>query len=143
MLKDFFFFLLRRDSSGFLAASVKGRANVNMTSFFPTERRGLKRGGYKDPIRSHLRGSRQDNYKLYESTQPKKWKKPTKKMDRLEKKITFPLGFRFLPPLTRKGTAAHGRGLLQEASCGFLRCGKEAQGTALLVFLQLIKAEPL
>lgn len=53
----------------------------------------------------------------------KKWKKPTKRMDRQEKKITFPLCLRFMPPLTRDETAKEGWGLLQEASWGF--CAKQ------------------
>lgn len=44
-----------------------------------------------------------------------------------------------MPLLTRDETAMDEGGLLQEASCGFLRRGKEERGKALLLFLPFIK----
>lgn len=144
MLKVFFFFL-RRGSSGFLAAFVKGRPNVNMTSFF-LQKKGkgkLKRGGYKDPIRSHTRGSRQDNYKLYESTQQKVEGTRQKNGQTGVENYFSPLLSLHAP--FNKGR--DGRGWRRPSSGGilWLSCAEamKGEGMGLLVFFPLIKAEHL
>lgn len=68
-----------------------------MTSFFPETGEELKREWYKDPIRSHLRGSRQDNYKLYESTQQKVEETHPKEWIDRRRKLLFPSAFALCP----------------------------------------------
>lgn len=69
--KSFFFFKMRHIWLSHCICK-KRRPNVNMTSFFSRNRRDLKREGYKDPIRSHLRSPCEGNYNLYESARQKK-----------------------------------------------------------------------
>lgn len=135
-----------RDTSGFLTASVERRDQMLMwLSSSQKNRRGLERDGYKGSIRSHLRGSHQGNYKLYESTQQKVEEDPPKEWIDRRRKLLFPLCLRFIPPLTRNEAAMDGGGLLQEASWGF--CGEanrnEGERSALPVFLPFIKAANL
>lgn len=52
-----------------------------------------------------------------------------------QKKITFPLCLRFMPPLTRDEAAMDGGGLLHEASWGFCGWGKQERPWRIQPFL--------
>lgn len=103
---------------------------------FPRNRQDVKRGGYKNPIRSLLRSPCEGNYNLYKSARQKEvGKSPAKEGKRQGKKITFPLCLRFMPPLTRDEAAMDGGGLLQEASRGFCGWGKQERPRRIQPFL--------
>lgn len=115
-----------------------------MTPFFPETGEGWRETGTKTPFVLTW-GALAKIIMSFMKVQCKNWKKPTKRMDGQEKKITFPLCLCFMPPLTREETAMDGGGLLQEASRGF--CGKayrnEEEHSALRLFLPFIKAANL
>lgn len=116
-----------------------------MTPFFPETGEGWREKATKTPFVLTW-GALAKVIISFMKVHSKKWKKPTKRMDRQEKKITFPLCLRFMPPLTRDETAMDGGGLLQEASRGFCTCEanrNEGAHSALLVFLPFIKTANL